>query len=317
MGAFRLGLIGAGRMGRTHLRALAGGESICISAIAEPAETSRREIGTGYRVYAEAQAMLDARGIDGVLIAAPTGLHRELIGRVAARGLPILCEKPGAATPGEARAAAAAVQTAGVLLQIGFWRRFVPVLQRLRARIVHGDFGRIYLIACYQWDESLPTAAFRAQSGGIFVDMGVHELDQLRWLSDQDIIETQAAAASVASAPVVPGDSESAQALCRLSGGSTGIVSLGRRYPAGDVCWVQVFGADNAEECRFLWPPDGEAAFLDALRLQAESFARAVGGAACEGAEVADAVAALVAAETASRALRTEPGEHDDGCNRD
>jgi myo-inositol 2-dehydrogenase / D-chiro-inositol 1-dehydrogenase len=316
MGVFRLGLIGAGRMGRTHLRALAASEYVRVTAVAEPAETSRREIGAGYRIYAEAGAMLDAGGIDGVLIAAPTGLHRELIERAAARGLPVLCEKPAGVVPGEAQAAGAAAQAAGVLLQIGFWRRFVPALLRLRQRIAQGDFGGVYLLACYQWDKSLPTAQFRAQSGGIFVDMGVHEFDQLRWLTGQDITETHAVATSIVSTLEVSGDSESGQVLCRLSGGGTGFVSLGRRYPAGDVCWVQVFGTDNAEECRFLWPPDGEAAFLHALRLQAESFARSASGAVSEGAEAADAVAALVAAEAASRALGGEAGERNDGCTR-
>jgi myo-inositol 2-dehydrogenase/D-chiro-inositol 1-dehydrogenase len=89
--------------------------------------------------------------------------------------------------------------------------------------------------------------------------------------------------------------------LCALSGGVTGLISLGRRFPLGDVCKVEVFGTKGANECRFLWPPSADAAFLEALRLQAESFAGWVGGAAAEGASALDAVAALDAAERASR----------------
>ncbi len=133
--------------------------------------------------------------------------------------------------------------------------------------------------------------------------MGVHEFDQLRWLTDQDITGTSAVAAQVATEPPVPGDAESTQVLCRFSRGSAGFVSLGRRYPAGDVCWAEVFGTRNAETCRFLWPPDAESAFLDALRLQAESFAGYAGGGPREGASAADAVAALVAARSASQTL--------------
>jgi myo-inositol 2-dehydrogenase / D-chiro-inositol 1-dehydrogenase len=90
-----------------------------------------------------------------------------------------------------------------------------------------------------------------------------------------------------------------------MSGGTTGMVSLGRRFPLGDVCKVEVFGTKGAEECRFLWPPDAEKSFLEALRLQAESFVNWVGGRPAEGASALDAVAALEAAERASQIFRS------------
>jgi myo-inositol 2-dehydrogenase/D-chiro-inositol 1-dehydrogenase len=254
-------------------------------------------------MHASVDAMLDAGGLDGILIAAPTHLHLKLVRRVLTQGLPVLCEKPCGASPAEATEAATLAETSGVALQIAYWRRFVPALRALRARITDDAFGDIYLATCYQWDGEPPSASFRANSGGIFVDMGVHEFDQLRWLTDQDITETSAMAATVTTDHPVHGDADSAQVLCRLSRGSTGFVSLGRRYPAGDVCWAEVFGTRNAETCRFLWPPDAERAFLDALRLQAESFARYAGGRPREGASAADAVAALVAAQSASQTL--------------
>ncbi len=304
MAAFRLGLVGAGRMGRIHLRALDASESVRITAVAEPSPAARRELAQrGLAVHATLEAMLDAGELDGVLIAAPTERHLALIRRVAESGLPILCEKPCGIAAGDADAAAGIARAAGLKLQIAYWRRFVPALRRLRRRITEGEFGEVYLAACFQWDERAPPPAFRARSGGIFVDMGVHEFDQLRWLTGQDIIALHAAAASVSAEPAVADDAESAQVLCRMSGGSTGLVSLGRRFADGDVCWVQVFGTRDAEECRFLWPPSAEAAFLQALRLQAESFARFAGGAETEGAQAEDAVAALRAAEAASSVL--------------
>jgi len=305
MAIFKLGLIGAGRMGRTHLRALAGSETVVIAAVTEPVPASRNDLAqSGLVVHATLDAMLDAGRIDGVLIAAPSDNHLALVRRAAAAGLPILCEKPCGTTASQAQEAARITRAAGVPLQIAYWRRFVPALRRLRQRIAEGAFGGIYLAACYQWDERAPPASFRAHSGGIFVDMGVHEFDQLRWLTDQDITAIHASAATIAEDPHVPGDAESAQVLCDLSGGSTGLVSLGRRFPQGDVCWAHIFGTRDAEECRFLWPPDAEATFLRALRLQAESFAHGVGGTETDAARAEDSVAALVAAEAASRILR-------------
>jgi myo-inositol 2-dehydrogenase/D-chiro-inositol 1-dehydrogenase len=301
MAIFKLGLIGAGRMGRTHLRALADSETITITAITEPALATRNDLEkSGITTHETLDAMLDAGNLDGVLIAAPSDNHLALVHQVAAAGLPILCEKPCGTTAAQAVEAAQFTQAAGTRLQVAYWRRFVPALRALRQRIAAGELGGLYLAACYQWDGSAPPASFRAHSGGIFVDMGVHEFDQLRWLTGQDITALHPSIAMIEHDPHVPGDAESAQVLCNLSGGSTGLVSLGRRFPQGDVCWAHVFGTRDAEECRFLWPPDADAIFLQALRAQAESFARGD----TDGAQADDAVAALTAAETASQALR-------------
>jgi myo-inositol 2-dehydrogenase / D-chiro-inositol 1-dehydrogenase len=308
MAYFRLGLVGAGRMGRTHLRALAESESVRVTAIAEPSVQQRQDLsGTATTVHATADAMLEAGNIDGVLIAAPTNLHLGLVQQVLAQGRPVLCEKPCGATPEEAREAAQLAAEARLPLQVAYWRRFVPALRRLRDRIAAGEFGQIYLVTCYQWDAEPPALAFRGTSGGIFVDMGVHEFDQLRWLTNQELSELHSMHSDAWSGPPVAGHAESAQVLCQLSGGANGFVSLGQRFPAGDVCWAQAFGTRNAEECRFLWPPDAESAFLHALRAQAESFARYARGGPREGAEAADAVAALIAAQSASRIFSSRP----------
>ncbi len=304
MTAFRLGLIGAGRMGRTHLRALADSETVRVVAVAEPSEPARAAVQRdGIATYSDVAAMLQAGGLDGVLVAAPSTLHLGLVERIADAGLPILCEKPCGITAQQAREAASIAEHRNVKLQVAYWRRFVPALQRLRRRIANDELGALYFLACYQWDGEPPPVQFHAGSGGIFVDMGVHEFDQIRWLSGQEFSGIAPAVASVSVEPVVTGDAESAQALCTLSGGSTALVSLGRRFPLGDVCRVEVFGTRDAEDCRFLWPPDGEQVFMQALRRQAESFAAWVRGGAAEGATADDAVAALQAAEQASIAL--------------
>ena len=302
MAIFRMGLVGAGRMGRTHMRALADSDVLRIVAVADPLEQARAAVAApGIAVHADLTGMLRAGGLDGVLIASSSDTHLAGIGELAAAGIPILCEKPCGLTSRQGQEAAALAAAAKVPLQVAYWRRFVPSLKKLKARIVAGGLGDLYLAICYQWDEQPPPPSFRTRSGGIFMDMAVHEFDQIRWLSGQEISELHAMAAGTLSAPPVSGDAESAQVLCALSGGATGIVSLGRRFPLGDVCKAEVFGTKGAEECRFLWPPAAEQAFLEALRLQAESFVRWVGGAPAEGASALDAVAALEAAERASR----------------
>jgi myo-inositol 2-dehydrogenase/D-chiro-inositol 1-dehydrogenase len=304
---FRLGLAGAGRMGRNHLQALAGSDQVRVTAIAEPAAATRSALPhTDAAVHADLDSMLDAGGLDGVLVCVPSDQHLETVRRLVAAGLPILCEKPVGVAPEEAREAARLTAAASLPLQVGFWRRFVPSLVGLRDRLASGGLGGVYLVACFQWDGRPPGAQFRAHSGGIFVDMGVHEFDQARWLTGQEFVSVTSVASGVASEPW-PGDPESAHALAELSGGTTALVSLGRRFPLGDVCKVEVFGTKDAEECRFLWPPTADETFFGALRLQAESFARHARGAPLEGAGGDDAAAALEAAHRASAQLA--PGQ--------
>ena len=310
MAIFRMGLLGAGRMGRTHLRALAHSEILRIVAVADPLESVRVAVDApGISVHADLAAMLRTGGLDGVLIASSSDAHLTAITDLAAVGMPILCEKPCGLSSRQGQEAAAIAAAAKVPLQVAYWRRFVPGLRKLKSRIDAGELGDLYLVTCYQWDERPPPPSFRTRSGGIFMDMAVHEFDQIRWLSGQEIEALHAVAAQTLSDAPVAGDAESAQVLCALSGGATGLVSLGRRFPLGDVCKMEVFGTRDAEECRFLWPPSDQA-FLEALRLQAESFVRWVGGAAAEGASALDAVAALDAAERASRIFQNEGGKH-------
>lgn len=299
MPVFKFGLLGAGRMGRNHLRAITGSDTIAVTAIAEPSTAAREALPTsGASIHESLDSMLAAGGFDAVLVCVPSDLHLETVRRLVDAGMPTLCEKPVGVTALQSREAATLVRQAGIPFQVGFWRRFVPSLRKLQARIAGGEMGDVYCVANFQWDGAPPGAYFRQHSGGIFVDMGVHEFDQTRWLTGQEFVTITSIASTVASEPW-PGDPESAHALADLSGGTTAVISLGRRFPLGDVCKVEVFGTRDAEECKFLWPPSADDTFFTALRAQAESFARHVGGAPLEGAGADDAVAALEGAERA------------------
>jgi myo-inositol 2-dehydrogenase / D-chiro-inositol 1-dehydrogenase len=207
-----------------------------------------------------------------------------------------------------AREAAGAAAAGRVLLQIGYWRRFVPELQALRRRIAAGELGEIVQLCCFQWDHELPTEAFRSHSGGIAVDMGVHEFDQARWLLGQEFESIRATAAGAS--PRRPGDDpDNATFLASMSVGSAVVVSLGRRFPHEDSCWLEVWGTDDHERVRFMWDADSERSFGDAIVRQAEAFARAIRGAPLEGAGADDAVAALTVAGRAATALAASAGD--------
>jgi myo-inositol 2-dehydrogenase/D-chiro-inositol 1-dehydrogenase len=290
-------------MGRNHLRALTRSAAARVVAVADPSEDALRALDSpGVSVYRDLDAMVDAGGLDGAIVCVPTTLHLSTIERLVRFNLPILAEKPLGLRSSQARDASRLAADADLPLQVGFWRRFVPMLSELRRRIQQGDLGSIYSVACYQWDGAPPGARFRESSGGILADMGVHDFEEVRWLTGQEF-ETITAMAADATLEPWPGDPESVHVLAKLSGGATASISLGRRFPLGDVGKVEIFGTNDAIECRFLWPPTADNTFFEALQRQAESFVEYVNGAPQLGATGLDAAAALEVADRAAESL--------------
>jgi myo-inositol 2-dehydrogenase/D-chiro-inositol 1-dehydrogenase len=213
--------------------------------------------------------------------------------------VPVLCEKPAGLTSDEVRELGALAERLGVALQVGYWRRHVPALTAMRERIQAGDFGEIAFVVAAQWDEEPPPAAFRdpRSSGGILVDMGVHEFDMVRWLTGQEILDFVGMPTEVHWAPYVDGDPESVNLVARLSAGATAVVSLARRHVPGDLCRIDLLGADAATTVTYLEPGKADEMLLTALRAQAEALGEVARGAQPRGATIADAEAALLAAE--------------------
>jgi myo-inositol 2-dehydrogenase / D-chiro-inositol 1-dehydrogenase len=288
---FRLALIGAGRMGATHARALATSSEVEIVCVVDPSDDAAAS------VYAPRARLDSLPPVDGFLVAVPTRLHLRVVSALAEQGLPILCEKPCGLTIAETRT----IASLGVRIQVAYWRRFVPALRELRARIESGQLGPLVLVSCDQLDETPPPPAFRdpSSSGGIVVDMGVHELDQLRWLTGREIVGVNGVAGAVGWDEPVDGDPELIALAVELEGGVAGRVALARRYPPGETCRVEVVGLDGAESVAFVAPPTGDETIAAALRAQAEDFARD----GDQGTSVDDAIAALDAATRAKRAL--------------
>ena len=288
-------------MGRRHLEACDSAVGVRAVAVADPRPHVQDEVrAMGLAAHAGVPELLEAAGFDAVVIAAPSDVHRELVGALAAAGIPMLCEKPCGLSADQALEAAAAAARAGVVLQIGYWRRFVPELRELRQRIARGELGELSMVSCHQWDEHPPGAEFRQHSGGIALDMGVHEIDQLRWLTGQ---EPASLTALTAETHAEPGDPDVAAVSVALSGGTLGLITLGRRFPQPDSCWLEVYGTRDYVRAPFMWGAEGDAVFRRALAAQLEAFAAAVADGRERGAGGADAAAALTAAAQAREAL--------------
>lgn len=305
---FRLALVGAGRMGRQHLAAMATSRTVEITDIVEPEPAARRALPLdGRRVHPTLSDLLADRVPDGVLVAAPTGEHAGLTRTAVAAGVPVLCEKPAGRSADEVNKLAAFASARRVPVQVGYWRRHLPVLAALRERMRSEALGSIYLVTAVQWDGGPPAAAFRATSGGIHLDMGVHEFDQIRWLTGEEAVEVHAAVAGRVEDPAAAaaGDVDGAVVTLRLSGGTLGTVSLGRYFPGGDMVRAEVFGSRGHERHDLLDPVGPGGVFHEALRRQAAAFADLVRTGHRSGASLPDAARAVEIAEAAAAAVRT------------
>ena len=259
---------------------------------------SRERVAERYRVpaFATLDQLVESGLAEGVVITAPTDLHLGLVAGCVGAGLPVFCEKPCGLSADQAGRATAAAAGAGLPLQVGYYRRFLPELVALRQRIAAGRLGELSLVVLNQWDEHPPSAEFERRSGGIVVDMGVHEIDQLRWLTGQEVEQ-------VAALTPAPSDQSSAVISLRLSGGTLAAITLGRRFPHPDSCWMEVVGTAGYERLPFVWAERGERVVLAGIAAELDAFAAAVRGAPMAGPGGADAVAALEVAERVDRCL--------------
>jgi len=182
--------------GRNFARLVPGACVAAVTdAVAEVREAASRELG-GATAFASYEALLDDPSVHGVVIAAPTALHCDIALAAAARGKHIFCEKPMAMNPAECRAMIDAAGQAGVVLQIGFMRRFDDSFRAARARVEAGDIGDVVLVKSCTHGPTYPKPWMfdLRQSNGPLAEVCSHDIDTLRWFTGGEFTEVYALA---------------------------------------------------------------------------------------------------------------------------
>ena len=181
----RVGVIGVGVMGSNHARVLSDMAGVELVAVADPDRKPREFVaGTlGCGAVADAEALLRA-GVDAAIIAAPTHLHHDIALQCIGQGVHVLVEKPIASTIEESRGIVAAARRAGVTLMVGHVERFNPAVQSIKRAIKDQD---ILSIAITRVGPFPP----RMSSVGVVIDLGVHDIDLIRWFTESEIVEIQ------------------------------------------------------------------------------------------------------------------------------
>jgi myo-inositol 2-dehydrogenase/D-chiro-inositol 1-dehydrogenase len=319
----RLGLAGLGRIGRMHAANLAGRipsvELVRVVDVDEGlARSTGQRLGVGWSTSYD--DLLDDPSVEGVVVATPTPLHAPLVEQAARAGKHAFCEKPVALDLALLDSLLEEVERAGILFQVGFQRRFDAGYRAAHDAVARGALGNLLLLRAATHDPMPPAEGYLATSGGIFSDLHIHDLDAIRFVTEQEIDEVYADGSVRETAWLEKlGDVDAAVAALRLADGTLAVLTGTRHDPLGYDVRLEVFGTrdsvvvgmDVRTPLRSLEPgapaapadayPDFLERFEDAYRAELEAFAATLRDGGPSACTLADARAALAAALAAAR----------------
>jgi myo-inositol 2-dehydrogenase/D-chiro-inositol 1-dehydrogenase len=315
-----LGVVGLGRIGTHHVQTLVDLDGVSVTVTDADSERTRRlgnEFGVG---TAETPEALIETGVDALVIATSTPSHAPLLELAAASKVAAFCEKPIALDLETLDRVRDAVDRAGIVVQVGFQRRFDAGYVAARDAVADGRVGKILVMRAATHDPTPPPAKYIAASGGIFADLHIHDFDAVRFVSGQEITEVYADGAALdASWADELEDVDVATAVLHLSGGGLAILSGTRRDPLGYDVRLEIFGTgdsivagdDGRSPIRSVEPgapPREGSAYRDfwdrfepAYRRELSTFVETVRTGAPSPCSLAEARAALAVALAAER----------------
>jgi len=250
MNKINVGLIGAGRIGRVHAEHLAyripEANLVAVSDIfVEAAEklASDFQIPAAYKAH---RRIMEDKSIEAVVICSSTDTHAMMIAEAAAVRKHIFCEKPIDHDLGKINRVLAAVEQAGVKLQVGFNRRFDPNFRRAREIVASGEIGDPHILRITSRDPGPPPIEYVKVSGGIFLDMTIHDFDMARFLIGGEVVEIYATG-GVRVDPQIgeAGDIDTAIITLRFENGVIGTIDNSRKAVYGYDQRVEVFGSEG------------------------------------------------------------------------
>jgi myo-inositol 2-dehydrogenase/D-chiro-inositol 1-dehydrogenase len=238
--------LGVGRMGETHLRNLTGLGGVRVVAVADPngeAAERGKVIANAEIALTDIEEAITHPGVDAVVIVTPTETHARLIEIAVQAGKAVFSEKPIALDLTETSRVVRLAQEKGASVQIGFMRRFDPGYSRAKNRIDQGELGRLETFRALSRDTYPPSLNFLLGSGGLFLDMAVHDLDLARFLVGE-VEEVQAwGSVLIDERFAQANDADTAITLLRFKNGVLGVTETSRRSNWGYDIRTEVAGS--------------------------------------------------------------------------
>jgi myo-inositol 2-dehydrogenase/D-chiro-inositol 1-dehydrogenase len=244
-----VGIIGAGRIGKIHAANLAGNSRVRVKTICDiQADDIRQwasQLGIEQVTVNSVDIMQDPE-IDAILICSSTDTHIDYITQAAKAGKHIFCEKPISMDLNKTRAALKVVEDAGVIFQTGFNRRFDANFMKIKDAIGSGTIGVPHIIKITSRDPALPPYSYIETSGGMFMDMSIHDFDMARYVCGSDIVEVYVQGAVLVDPEVGKlGDVDTAIITLRFASGALGVIDNSRQAVYGYDQRVEVFGSEG------------------------------------------------------------------------
>ena len=251
MKQLNIGIIGAGRIGKVHMQSITYNVPTAkVLGITDVFKDGLQELADKYgieKVYDDYKEMLADKDIDAVLVCSSTDTHADISIEAAKAGKHVFCEKPVDLTPEKVQAVIDAVAEAGVKLQVGFNRRFDHNFAHVRSLINEGKVGNLELIKITSRDPEPPPAEYAAVSGGMFLDMTIHDFDMARFLAGSDVTEVYASATCLVDPAIgEAGDVDTAIINLKFENGALGVIDNSRRAAYGYDQRIEVFGSKGA-----------------------------------------------------------------------
>lgn len=229
----RIGVAGAGLIGRKHIELIAASPDCVLAAIADPSPTARELAEAhGVPLHADHRALLEQEKPDGIVIASPNALHAAMALDCVARGVPALIEKPVTESLASAQRLCAAVARSGVPMLVGHHRRHNPLIKAAREKVATGHLGQLTAVVGL-WllkkpDDYFEVAWRREQGGGPLLINLIHDIDNMRFVCGE-ITEVQALTSNKVRGFAVE---DSAALLLRFASGALGTVTVSDTTPS-------------------------------------------------------------------------------------
>ncbi len=253
-----VGVIGVGRLGKVYVRDLAGRiPETRVVAVADPVEALAKDVAAEFDVpkaYPDPLALIDDPAVDAIVIVTPTHTHRDIAIAAAGRGKPTFCEKPPALSLREIAEMKKAIEKSGLFFQMGFMRRFDPGYAAAKKQIDAGRIGDPLVFKATSRDPFRPSLEYAnpASSGGMLIDMGIHDFDLARWFMGE--VRSVAAIGATIAYPELAtvGDIDNAIASLTFASGKLGVVDLTRSGIYGYDISTEILGLEGTIRIGYL-----------------------------------------------------------------
>lgn len=257
-GRLAVGLIGVGRLGRVYARDLASRiAETRLVAVADPVGSLAEEVAAEFDVprhFDDPAALINDATVDAIVIVSPTHTHRELVLAAAASRKPTFCEKPPALSLDEVAAMQEAIDRSGMFFQMGFMRRFDAGYAAGKAHIDAGRIGTPLVFKATSRDPFRPSLEYAnpKSSGGMLIDMGIHDFDLARWfMGDVATVSTIGATIAYPELATV-GDIDNAVTSLLFASGKLGVVDLSRSGIYGYDISTEILGSEGTVRIGYL-----------------------------------------------------------------